>query len=125
MFIINEDKSICITRGDIGVITVRAKNSSQEPYIFQPTDVVRLRVYEKNHHELVVFHKNAAQIDVESETVFIHLTKEDTKLGEIINKPKEYWYEIELNPDESPQTIVGYDTKGPKLFKLFPEGADV
>lgn len=50
---------------------------------------------------------------------------EDTKFGEVISKPVDYWYEIELNPDTNPQTIVGYDEEGAKIFKLFPEGKDV
>jgi hypothetical protein len=37
----------------------------------------------------------------------------------------DYWYEVELNPDEDCQTIVGYDEDGAKVLRLFPEGADV
>ena len=57
--------------------------------------------------------------------VEIYLTEEDTKIGEVISKPKDYWYEVELNPDEEPQTIIGYDEDGAKIFKLFPEGDDI
>jgi hypothetical protein len=39
----------------------------------------------------------------------------------MLNKPIEYWYEIQLNYY---QTIVGYDESGPKLFMLYPEGED-
>ena len=81
-------------------------------------------MFEKNHHENVVIQKD---VTVESETtsVDISLYKEDTKIGELINKPKDYWYEIELNSDTSPQTIIGYDVDGPKLFRLYPEGDDI
>ena len=48
----------------------------------------------------------------------------ETKFGEVINKPKQYWYEVELNPETSPQTIIGYDEEGAKLFTIYPEGSD-
>lgn len=35
--------------------------------------------------------------------------------------PAQYWYEIQLNKE---QTILGFDDKGPKMFILFPEGSD-
>lgn len=124
MFSINDDKSIHLTRGDIAVIEVGASSSETEDYTFKTGDVVRIRVFEKNHHENVVIQKD---VTVESETtsVDISLYKEDTKIGELINKPKDYWYEVELNPDTSPQTIIGYDADGPKLFRLYPEGDDI
>lgn len=124
MFSINDDKSIHLTRGDIAVIEVGASSSETEDYTFKTGDIVRIRVFEKNHHENVVIQKD---VTVESETtsVDISLYKEDTKIGELINKPKDYWYEVELNPDTSPQTIIGYDSDGPKLFRLYPEGDDI
>ena len=124
MFSINDDKSIHLTRGDIAVIEVGASSSETEDYTFKTGDIVRIRVFEKNHHENVVIQKD---VTVESETtsVDISLYKEDTKIGELINKPKDYWYEVELNPDTSPQTIIGYDAGGPKLFRLYPEGGDI
>ena len=124
MFSINDDKSIHLTRGDIAVIEVGASSSETEYYTFKTGDIVRIRVFEKNHHENVVIQKD---VTVESETtsVDISLYKEDTKIGELINKPKDYWYEVELNPDTSPQTIIGYDSDGPKLFRLYPEGDDI
>ena len=61
----------------------------------------------------------------DTQSVEISLTMEDTKIGDIISKPEDYWYEIELNPETNPQTIVGYDEDGPKVFKLFPEGGEM
>lgn len=123
MFLIKDDLSIHVTRGDIGTIEVSADKSNNEPYMFQPGDVVCLRVYPKKQHENVVLEK---EVLIESETgvVPINLVRNDTKLGGIIDKPTIYWYEIELNPGVSPQTIVGYDQNGPKLFTLYPEGGD-
>lgn len=130
MFIVNEsDKSIHLTRGDGGVIDVNAtipssdEETPPEPYIFTADDVVRFRVMEKSHYDNVVLEKDADEITGSTEYVTITLTKEDTKIGDIINKPKDYAYEIELNPDsDMPNTIIGYDNEGHKIFRLFPEG---
>ena len=46
----------------------------------------------------------------------------EMKIGELTNKPIEYWYEIELNDEE---TIIGYDEDGAKKLILYPEGADL
>lgn len=122
MLIINKnDKSIYLTRGDIAVIQVSASKSDDEDYMFQPGDTIRFKVFEKNRCDSVLIQKDVV---VESETlnVDIPLTSNDTKFGDLIHKPKDYWYEIELNPDTTPQTIVGYDVDGPKIFRLFPEG---
>ena len=61
----------------------------------------------------------------DSESVEIFLSKEDTKIGDVISKPKDYWYEVVVNDDTKPQTIIGYDDDGAKVFKLFPEGKDL
>ena len=124
MFSINDDKSIHLTRGDIAIIKIGASKSETEDYTFKEGDIVRIRVFEKNHHENVVIQKDAT-VESETTSVDISLYKEDTKIGELINKPKDYWYEVELNPDTSPQTIIGYDVDGPKLFRLYPEGDDI
>lgn len=60
-----------------------------------------------------------------TEAVAIYLTEQDTKIGDVISKPTDYWYEIELNPYTNPQTIIGYDEDGARVFKLFPEGRDL
>jgi hypothetical protein len=59
-----------------------------------------------------------------TQQVTITLTGEDTKLGNPISKPEDYWYEVELNPLTAPQTIIGYDEKGPKVLRLYPEGGE-
>lgn len=123
MFIIQDDKTIGLTRGDIAIIEVRANVGETEEYIFQPNDVVRLRIVEKKRYDLLVLQKEVV-VETETPVVELVLTREDTKIGDIINKPKDYWYEIELNPDTSSQTIVGYDEHGPKIFRLYPEGVD-
>ena len=122
MFKINDDKSIFITRGDIARFSVGISvGDSGEPYVFQPGDVVRFKVFEKKGCDCVVLQKDVV-VDREVEYVGIGLTSEETRIGEIIHKPTEYWYEVELNPDTAPQTVIGYDERGAKVFRLFPEG---
>ena len=56
------------------------------------------------------------------ESIDINLTKEDTTLGELIDKPKKYVYDIALNEDD---TVVGYKyEEGPRYFILYPEGSN-
>lgn len=124
MFVINDDMSIYITRGDIGVIGVSANDNGGNSYKFKNGDVVRFKVTEKNNCENVIFQKDTA-VNNECETVYITLSSTDTKIGEVISKPTDYWYEVELNPNSNPQTIIGYDDLGAKILKLYPEGKDV
>lgn len=123
MFTINDDNSIYATRGDIVFFSVTAEDDGVV-HKFQPGDVLRIKVYGKKDAENVVLQKDFPVAEV-CEEVEIFLTEEDTKIGEVISKPKDYWYEVELNPGENPQTIVGYDEDGAKVFKLFPEGDDI
>jgi hypothetical protein len=123
MFIVNNDGSIHATRGDIGSFEVGIKTSENADYVFKSGDVVRFNVHERKRPERVVLDKRV-HVDIETETVVISLSREDTKIGGLIDKPVDYWYEVELNPDTTPQTFIGYDTSGPKIFTLFPEGAD-
>lgn len=124
MFKINKDQSIYLTRGDIASIEVSAKKNAEESYVFQKNDIVRFQVFERGNCENVVLKKTVYVME-ESPTVDIFLNKEDTTIGELINIPRDYWYEIELNPDTEPQTLVGYDDTGAKLFRLYPEGSGV
>lgn len=123
MFKINEDKSIYLTRGDIASIEVSTTDIEGNPYTFGNGDVVRFKVFEKKDCECVMLQKDVV-INGGTTVVDIFLTSEDTKIGEIIDKPKEYQYEVELNPDKASQTFIGHDEEGAKVFKLFPEGAD-
>jgi len=123
MFVLNEDNSIYATRGDIVFFSVSAEEDGK-PYKFQAGDVVRIKVYGKKNAENVVLQKDFPVTDV-CEKVEIFLSEEDTKIGEVISKPTDYWYEVELNPNSNPQTIIGYDEDGAKVLKLFPEGDDI
>lgn len=123
MFVVNEDNSIYITRGDVAFMSVVAEENGAA-YKFQPGDVIRIKVFEKKGCSCVVLQRDFP-VQEETESVDIFLTEQDTKIGEVINKPKDYWYEVELNPDVNVQTIIGYDEDGAKLFRLFPEGKDI
>ena len=123
MFVINEDLSIYITRGDAATLSVSA-DFNGAPYEFKPEDVVRFKVFTKKDCEDVVLKKDTVVTEATS-TVDVHLGREDTNIGDVISKPVDYWYEVELNPETYPQTIIGYDENGAKVFKLFPEGGAV
>lgn len=122
MFAVNDDMSIYVTRGDTVLLSVTAEVDG-ENYIFQPGEVIRFKVTEKKACDVVVLQKDVA-VTEKTDIVGILLTEEETRIGEVISKPTDYWYEVELNPYSDPQTIVGYDEDGAKIFKLFPEGAE-
>ena len=112
MFKIDNEKSIHITRGDRGTIKLTAKNGS-----FSIGDKIKISIVEKKDYNNVVFQKEYT-IPQESEFAYITLTETDTRIGEVINKPVTYWYEIEYNENQTP---IGYDEEKAKLFILYPE----
>ena len=120
MFVINEDMSIECTRGDAAVFSVGATLSGTS-YAFKAEDVVRFTVFAKKDCTDVVLQKDVKATEG-ADAVEIQLSSEDTKIGGAISKPVDYWYEVELNPETFPQTIIGYDKDGAKVFKLYPEG---
>ena len=118
-----EKGNIYVTRGDMLPLAVDAANTDKSLYSFKAGDVLRFKVMEKENMSNVLFEKDF-QIENDTTVVNIDLLSEDTRIGELINKPHECWYEIELNPDTSNTiTIVGYSKeKGAALFVLLPEG---
>ena len=123
MFVLNEDNSIYATRGDVVFFVVTAEQDGIK-YHFRPGDIVRIKIFGKKDAESVYLQKDFPVTEI-CEKVEIFLEEKDTKIGEVISKPKDYWYEVELNPGVYAQTIIGYDEDGPKVFKLFPEGDDI
>ena len=111
-----EGKTIRISRGDSGTIKLTIPLSDTENYEFQAGDKVQFRVFEKKNYNNVFLDK---EINIEEITsvIDICLTEKDTSIGEVINKPITYWYEISLNET---QTVVGYDDDGPAEFILYP-----
>ena len=88
-----KDSNIFLTRGDKATI-----NLSIIDYKFKVGDIVKFKLYNAN------------------------ASSEETKIGKMRNTAVEFWYEIELNNN---QTILGYDDEGPKRFILYPEGMDI
>ena len=123
MLKVNEDNSIYVTRGDSGAFGV-VTTFGDGDYEFQPGDVLRLKVFEKKNCDNVVLQKDFSVTEATTK-VEISLEGYETRIGDTISKPTDYWYEIELNPFTKPQTIVGYDDDGAKIFKLFPEGREL
>ena len=124
MFEINkEDLTIHITRGDAAVFSVGAmvrEGEDKVSYTFRDGDVVRFSVCAKKDYSNVVLQKDFTATEG-MEEVEIQLDSEDTKIGDAISKATEYWYEVELNPDTKPQTIIGHTEDGAKVFMLYPE----
>ena len=124
MFSVNEDLSIYATRGDTVFFEVTAQeDGTGSDYFFEAGDVLRIKVMQKKSPNNVVLEK-CFPVEEKTNKVYILLAGEETKFGDIINKATDYWYEIELNPFTTPQTIIGYDEDGAKIFRLYPEGAD-
>lgn len=116
-------KQIEVTRGDVCVITITAIDKKGDRYTFKEGDVLRLNVYTKKDMTDLKMSKDVV-VTEGAPKVDMSLSSQDTKIGDLISKPKDYWYEIVLNPDTSPQTIVGYDQSGSKKFTIYPEGME-
>lgn len=114
-------KQIMLTRGDSCIIEIKAIDKNNNRYKFAVNDVIRLNVYKKKDYNDLKLQKDVI-VREESNYVDMLLTSELTKIDDIINKPVDYWYEIVLNPETNPQTIIGYDENGSKIFTLYPEG---
>ena len=123
MFKINDDLSIYATRGDAINFTLNA-DDAEGLHTFKAGDVVRFTVFEKKACHCVELQKDF-RLSEDTQDVMISLTAEDTRIGELISKPKDYWYEVELNPLTTPQTLIGYDEYGAKVFRLYPEGGNL
>jgi len=117
-----ENKVIKVTRGDSGIINFSIP-TEDGLHTFSVGDIVRFKVFKKKDCGCVEIQKDTEVTEAVT-NIDIILTKEDTKIGDLISKPVDYWYEIELNPDTEPQTVVCYDDDGEKIFRLYPEGDD-
>lgn len=124
MYKIDAKYNIEVTRGDVLPLSISAKGKDGADYVFQTGDVIRIKVMERKKCNCVVLSKDVT-IEEETTIVDIDLTSEETKIGTLISKPVDYWYEVELNPDTRCQTIIGYTRDdGAKIFTLLPEGDD-
>lgn len=117
-----DGNTIAATRGDVVFFSVVAEEDGA-PYVFERGDVLRVKVFEKKNCENIVLQRDFPVLEA-AEQVEVFLSGEDTKFGEPISKPVDYWYEVELNPETKPQTIIGYTEDGPAVFRLLPEGGE-
>lgn len=114
-------KMIMINRGDRGSIEFSIKNEDGSDYIFQIGDIITFGVYAKKHMEGKASILKNIEIEEETTSVIIELTPEETKIGDIKNIAVDYWYEIQINHQD---TIIGYDKDKEKIFRVYPEGSD-
>ena len=119
MFVTNNDLTIECTRGDAGSFAVGAMEGDTQ-FTFRVGDVLRLTVCRKKNYSDIMLQKDVT-VTEETALVQFDLDSVDTKFGEIINKPTEYWYTVELNPDGYCQTLIGHTEDGARVFMLYPE----
>ena len=120
MFRTDSENNIYATRGDVVSLLITA-NNGETSFTLPAGTVIRLKVFQKKNCANVMMSKDVT-VDTETAQVAMTLSEDDTRIGEVISKPVDYWYEVEMNPDTASQTIIGYDEDGAKLFRLYPEG---
>lgn len=116
-----ENEKIHLTKGDIAAFEIATKNDDGTDYTFQVGDVIRLNIFKAKDCSCIVLSKDVT-VSKAGASIDLFLTSEETDIGGAINKPIKYWYEVILNPETAPQTIIGYDLDGAKEFILYPEG---
>lgn len=116
-----DDNNIRISRGDAGNISFSIPISDSENYEFEAGETLQFRVFQKNGYDKDCVFEKEITVTETTEEVLIPLTVQDTLIGEPINKPVEYWYEIDLNNE---QTVIGYDEKPSKLILLPAKGGE-
>lgn len=113
-----------INRGDSTTLKIKAKDTSGSLYNFSVGEKVKFAITEKKKEGNVVFEK-IVEVQEAGTFVDIPLSSEDTKIGELISKPVDYWYEVSvLTLNNEVQTIIGYVDGEPKIFTLNPEAGD-
>ena len=120
------NNSIEVNRGDMLPLTFKHKDRiTGEFYTFKKDDVVRFKIMEKGDCSKVILQKDE-KVNEETESVQMIIPSDDMKIGPILSKPVDYWYEVELNPDTSHTvTILGFTKAGgAKILTLTPEGGD-
>ncbi len=125
MATLGDNYSIETNRGSMLALTIRTKDKDGNFYEFQPGDVIRFKLMTKGKCEDVILQEDVTVSEI-SDGVPLVISSEKMKIGDLINKPVDYWYEVELNPDTSSTvTILGYTKKtGGRILTLTPEGGD-
>lgn len=115
-----EGTTIKINRGDVLNFSLSIEQENGTPYTFVNGDKIIFSVYNKNKMNDKAILLKEIEATPETTNIAISCTKEETSLGDLINKPVDYWYEIELNGE---YTVLGYDDNGAKILTLYPEGS--
>ena len=126
MATINSNYNIETNRGDRLSLDFKFKRKSTGEFlVFQVDDVVRFKIMKKNNCDDIVLQEDI-KFQEAGETITLDIPSEKMKIGEIIYKPVDYWYELELYPDTpSSITLLGYTkASGPRILTLTPEGGD-
>lgn len=126
MAIMNSNYNIECNRGSMLSVTYKFRRKTDGMFMtFENGDVIRFKIMEKGHNENVILQKDF-EIAEHTDSVNIMIPSDEMKIGEMINKPVDYWYEIELNPDKpSTITLLGFTkATGGRIFTLSPEGGD-
>lgn len=112
---------IYTTRGDDLDLDFQI-STDKGAYTFAIGDVLRIGIYNARAFDKDALLIKDFKIVEESDTYHIHISSEDMKIGKLINRPKDYWYEIILNND---LTVIGYSKDNPAILTLLPEGSDM
>ena len=121
MAIMNSNYNIECNRGSMLSVTYKFRRKTDGMFItFENGDIIRFKIMEKGHNENVILQKDF-EIAEHTDSVNIMIPSDEMKIGEIINKPVDYWYEIELNPDKpSTITLLGFTkATGGRIFPQF------
>ena len=124
--VVDKNGNITTLRGDWLPLTFSPKDKDGNPYKFQKDDVIRFKIFKKNKCDCIELQKDFETVEG-STSIDLDLLASEMKIGDIISKPVEYWYEIILNPETDYEiTLVGYKNEnvGPKTLTLMPEGGE-
>ena len=120
----NMTKKLEITRGDTLSLRLTANLKTGEEYIFKQGSIISFKITKPKEQNKIIFEKSI-EVDKDTNYVFLELTSNETKIGELNNEPISYWYEISLTDlNDFVQTIIGYNENGPTLFILNPEAEE-
>ena len=111
-----ENKHIYLTKGDKAVI-----DFSIPDYQFKIGDIISMGIYEKRGFTKDALFLIDVKVDNVTDKVEIIINSDDTKDFLVENKPVDFWYEIQLNHED---TIIGYDEEDAKIITIFPGGSD-
>lgn len=136
MIAIGEDqRTIHLTRGDATSKFFRLAfyfpiwnftTQQEEKYTFQLDDKIAFVVKEKKGYtktEVLRIEKTLREMGEVEPTQYpeIQLTAEDTKVFDLLNKKKTYWFDLVLNDTT---TMLGMDMEGASKLIVYPESEE-